>query len=264
MSLKPPALEADGVLVIDKPEGLSSAGVVRVLKRRLSPKKIGHGGTLDPFATGVLIVVLGKGTKLSPLFLEGDKRYSGTIRLGVGTATDDITGEVTAEDEFGSELSDEEKANLCSMLKERFSGDQQQVPPVYSALKVGGERSYRRARRGETFERAPRQISVYDLQLGFESSNTLRYSLHCSKGTYVRSLARDIGLALGTVACVETLRREESSGFSISEAVALDDLTAERVPGRLLSCEAILERLSRLSPGRVPAAAGFVHSRDLL
>lgn len=256
--------EMNGVFIVDKPEGVSSAGVVRVLKRRLGLKKIGHGGTLDPFATGVLIALVGKGTKLSSLFLEGDKRYSGTVRLGVGTTTDDITGEVVRTESFGENLGSAEHERICRELEKRFTGSIEQLPPVVSALKVGGERSYRLARKGLSFERRPRAVTIYSLSLSFAAKDLLRYSMHCSKGTYVRSLGRDFGEYLGTVGCVETLRREESSGFSVAESVRLDDLTEESAAGRLIPSEIILERLSGKLTGADSAPRAFVHSRDLL
>jgi len=248
-------LEQDGVLLVDKPAGLTSAGVIRVLKHRFKPKKIGHGGTLDPFATGLLVVLIGKATKLSSLFLEGDKSYSGIIRLGLATDTEDITGSPVETDENVSEKFRPERwRELQARVKENFIGELEQVPPRYSALKVDGKRSYELARKGLEFEHPSRRIEITELRLEFKNPSALEFFVRCSKGTYVRSLARDIGKFLESCACLETLRRESSSGFEINETLELDSISAENITECLISPEVILDRLRpEMTESLVPA-----------
>ncbi len=251
--------DVNGVLLVDKPAGISSAGVVRYLKTRLKPKKIGHGGTLDPFATGLLVILIGRGTKLSPLFLEGDKVYSGIIRLGLGTATDDITGEVTeTDDEIAARVTPAMQSAIAADLMRRFSGEYEQTPPQFSALKIDGERSYRLARKGVEVAPKPRPVRVSELELRFIEPARLEYRLRCSKGFYVRSLARDIGRALSSAACVETLRREETSGFRVADALPMEDIPGREPGGLVLLPDAILERIGAARASSAGQTAGFV------
>ena len=239
------AAAQDGVLLVDKPAGLTSAGVVRVLKARLKPKKIGHGGTLDPFATGLLVVLIGKATKLSSLFLDGEKSYSGVIRLGIGTDTEDITGTETASDpDIADRFPEKIWQQTIEKIRQVFLGEIEQTPPVYSALKVQGKRSYDLARQGVAVEHKPRRVQIFELQIAFRNPTELTFYVRCSKGTYIRSLARDIGKFLGTHACLESLRRESSSGFELRETAKLDDISKESLEGQLMSAPLILERLA--------------------
>lgn len=220
--------EIDGVLLIDKPEGITSAGVVRELKRRLHPRKIGHGGTLDPMATGLLVILLGRATKLSSRFLDGDKVYSGTIRLGVGTDTDDMSGAVTETDpQIGERFPESRRAELQAQLVTTFSGEMSQVPPSYSAIKVNGKRSYDLARKGEAPVLEPRAVKISELALEFTAPDRLRYFMRCSKGTYVRSFARDIGRFLRTCGAVETLCREACGGLTLDRAIPLAEVSED-------------------------------------
>jgi tRNA pseudouridine55 synthase len=221
-----------GWLILDKPLGLTSAQCVAACKRLLRPFtdqkskhghfKIGHGGTLDPLATGVLPIAFGEATKLSGYTLNADKGYDFTISFGTATSTQDAEGEVITTSDVRPTL-----AQIEAILP-RFTGPIDQVPPVYSALKVDGKRAYARARAGEVVEMASRRIVVHGLTVqphpnpSPEGEGLITLSLLCSKGTYVRSLARDIALALGTVGHVSMLKRTKAGPFGLAQAISLD------------------------------------------
>ncbi|TMD61193.1 MAG: tRNA pseudouridine(55) synthase TruB [Chloroflexi bacterium] len=209
-----PALPASGVLLIDKPEGWSSHDVVAYLRPLLGTRKVGHAGTLDPLASGLLVVLYGHATKLSAELHRERKTYLADLALGAETATDDREGAVTERAEVPA-LSDEAVRQTLAA----FVGPQQQVPPAYSALHVGGQRAYDRARRGESMSLAPRAIVVYALDLVGREPARLRVRVECSAGTYVRALARDIGRRLGTRAHLGGLRRLTVGSYSIEDAL---------------------------------------------
>jgi tRNA pseudouridine55 synthase len=212
-----------GVLVIDKPAGMTSANVVENVRRTLGLERAGHGGTLDPIATGVLPVCVGAGTKLAQFLLADDKAYEAEGVLGVETDTLDRTGRVV-----GERTVDVTRDALVAVLAAHL-GDQTQIPPMYSAIKQGGVRLYDRARAGEDVARTPRAIRIERLELlGFEPPR-FRIAIACSKGTYVRSLVADIGSALGAGAHLAELRRTRCGRFSIEQAVTLDQLADARL-----------------------------------
>ncbi|MCG2842242.1 tRNA pseudouridine(55) synthase TruB [Sandaracinobacter sp. RS1-74] len=211
----------NGWLVVDKPVGPTSAQVVGKLKWALrqgghGKVKIGHGGTLDPLASGVLPIALGEATKLTGYLLNGPKSYRFTLRFGTATSTDDAEGEVVAT----SAVRPDEAAIRAALPA--FTGPVRQRPPAYSALKVDGERAYARARAGEAVELAEREIRIHSLQLVQATAESATFDVHCSKGTYVRSLARDLALALGTVGHVAFLRRTAAGPFGLEQALSLD------------------------------------------
>ncbi|MBM4268189.1 MAG: tRNA pseudouridine(55) synthase TruB [Deltaproteobacteria bacterium] len=210
----------DGILLVDKPAGRTSADVVRVVKRRHRLQSIGHLGTLDPFATGVLPLCIDGGTRIAQFLAADRKAYEGRIRLGVATDTLDTTGRCVAE----APIPPLDPAQLDGVAR-RFVGCRDQVPPMYSAVRQGGKRLYELARGGVVVERAPRRIEIERLVLrpSTESSG-IEFEVRCSKGTYVRVLAAEIGEACGTVAALEELRRTEFGSFTIGECVALDDV----------------------------------------
>jgi tRNA pseudouridine55 synthase len=217
-----------GVLVIDKPPGMSSANAVEHVRRTLAIDRAGHGGTLDPIATGVLPVCVGAGTKLAQFLLADDKAYEAEGVLGVETDTLDRTGRVTAERSV-----DVTRDALLEVLG-RHLGEQAQIPPMYSAIKQGGVRLYDRARAGEHVERAPRKIRIDRLELLAFEPPRFRIAIACSKGTYIRSLVADIGAALAAGAHLTELRRTRSGRFSIDQAVTLDRLAeATLIPPEL-------------------------------
>lgn len=217
-----------GWIILDKPLGLGSTQGVSAVKRALrdsgyGPKlrdlpKVGHGGTLDPLATGVLPIAVGEATKLAGRMLDSDKVYDFTIRFGVETDTLDLEGKPVAESDVRPT-----RAQIEAILP-RFTGPIEQVPPAYSALKVDGERAYDLARKGEVVTLATRAVTVHALTLGETEGESATLTAHVSKGTYIRSLARDLALALGTVGHVTMLRRIKAGPFTLDSAISLDKL----------------------------------------
>jgi tRNA pseudouridine55 synthase len=216
----------NGVLVIDKPQGPTSFEVVRRVRSALGLKRAGHTGTLDPMATGVLAVCLGEATKLAGLLTEGDKGYDAVVRLGVVTDTQDVTGTVL-ETRPVPALS----TGLLEAALERFRGAFSQVPPMYSAVKVKGKRLYERARAGESVERTPRQVTVYSLVLRDFAAAECTLSVRCSKGFFVRTLAEELGRALGCGGALKSLRRTASGHFGLDDALPLSQVEAFGVAG---------------------------------
>jgi tRNA pseudouridine55 synthase len=232
------------LLVVDKPCGLSSFAVVKRVRALLgrNREKVGHGGTLDPFASGVLPICAGEGTKVLPFLLDADKVYEAVVRFGVETDTLDLTGKVVAE----YPLHDLSEAALRAALPQ-FRGPIQQVPPMYSALKRDGQPLYKYARAGVTLERAPRQVTIHSLELlGFEAPDRARLRVHCSKGTYIRSLAADLGTQLGVGGHLVELRRTASGPFRIESAISLDEMGARLAEGRPLPMLSPLQALAHL------------------
>ena len=216
-----------GILLVDKPEAMTSAGVIRVLRPVLGRTKVGHLGTLDPFASGLLPLCLGEATKVARYLLLERKEYAGTIRLGVATDTLDHTG--AAIERCPVPQLDQATVDAVAV---RFTGRQRQVPPMYSALKRGGVPLYKLARRGIQVDRAPRDIDVAALELRLVPPDRLEFALACSKGTYVRVLAADIGRTLGTLAHLERLRRTAVGPFRLNDA-RTPDLLASLPLGQL-------------------------------
>ena len=212
-----------GLILVDKPEGISSAQVVAAARKRLGIKKIGHAGTLDPMATGLLVLLTNKATRLARYAEGGTKIYSGTIRLGVRSDTDDITGTLSHSDVPLPDF-----ATVCQAAI-NFTGLLEQTPPTISAVKIAGKRAYARARNGESFSIRSRSVTVDTFEVASVDSGSIAFRIVCSKGTYIRSLARDLGEVLGIGACLETLRRECSYPFSVADAVTLDALTPEAI-----------------------------------
>ncbi len=209
----------NGIICIDKPEGFTSFDVVAVIRKATHEKHIGHAGTLDPFATGVLPLLLGRCAKFQDYLTVGKKKYRATVKTGVTSDTLDRTGELS---ETGVKFD-------CSRLEEvlsGFLGQQLQVPPAYSAIQVEGRRLYDLARAGKTPEVPPRKIEIYSIKLTELQQDTFTIEVECSKGTYIRALARDIGERLGCGACLWELRRLEGSGFTEADCVSLEEAKA--------------------------------------
>lgn len=207
------------VLPIDKPKGMSSFGVIRQLRRILGVRKIGHAGTLDPMATGLLICLVGRATKMMTRFMELPKEYEGVMRLGQTTPSYDAETEVDAECPVGEIGRDRIDAVLL-----QFVGEIEQFAPMYSAVKVGGERLYKKARRGEVVERKPRHAVIYEFDVSKPAGDDLPFRVRCSKGTYIRTLAHDFGQALGCGAHLVALRRTAIGPIAVDRAWQLDDL----------------------------------------
>jgi len=238
-----------GWIVLDKPVGLGSTQAVSAIKRLLreagEPRtRVGHGGTLDPLASGVLPIALGEATKVAGRMLDATKQYAFTIRFGEETDTLDAEGKVVATSDVVPTA-----AQVADVLP-RFTGEIEQVPPAYSALKIGGKASYLRARAGEEVEPKPRTVTVHDLQLISDSANEASLLATVSKGTYIRSLARDIAHALGTVGHVSYLRRTRAGPFSLEQSVSLDFLgelaKARQLTRAVLPLEAALDDIPAL------------------
>lgn len=223
-----------GAFLVNKPAGLTSADVVNKIKRTFKLKRVGHAGTLDPFATGLLVVLFGKATKLQDIFMSGTKEYRGLFLLGTKTASDDITGEVVEQCEVDSTAWNKVLERLPEVIQ-KFSGEISQVPPNVSAIKVDGERSYKKARRGDDFSLNARLVTIAQLDLVPERCPELAYRVVCSKGTYIRSLARDVGEELGLLGCVKTLERTASLPFTLSDAVDMEELLAATDPGSFVT-----------------------------
>ncbi|HWQ51818.1 MAG TPA: tRNA pseudouridine(55) synthase TruB [Terriglobales bacterium] len=230
-----------GLLLLDKPAGMSSHRAVAIV-RRLTGAKVGHAGTLDPMATGLLILLLGSATKLSAELLEGDKSYTAQALLGRETDTLDTTGTTLRERPVHVT-----SARLGEVLA-GFRGPITQTPPMYSAVSVGGMRMYKLARKGLEVERPTRNVVIHDLELHAFEGDRFSFSVSCSKGTYIRSLIADIGAALGCGACMEALRRTRSSGFAIEDAHTPEEVEARGVTDLLIAPERLFESLPILAP----------------
>ncbi len=223
----------DGIININKEAGYTSFDVVAKLRGILRERRMGHTGTLDPQATGVLPVCVGKATKLCELLLDKEKAYEAVMLLGVTTDTEDMTGTVLTE--TNARVTEEEVRTAA----EKFTGVYGQVPPMYSALKVDGKRLYELAREGKEIERKPRQVEIFEnTPLAFEKNEegyvkTVTLRVRCSKGTYIRSLLRDMGEALGCGACMKSLVRTQAGAFTIETALTLDEVERARDEGRL-------------------------------
>ncbi|HVR03786.1 MAG TPA: tRNA pseudouridine(55) synthase TruB [Polyangia bacterium] len=242
---------SDGVLVVDKPTGPTSFDVVRRIKRAAHIKRIGHGGTLDPLASGVLPICVGEGTKLAAFLLDADKEYEFTLRFGVETDTYDAQGAVTAR----HDPSVVEEGHVRGALA-AFTGRIDQTPPIYSALKRDGRPLYAYARAGDTVEIAPRAVTVHALDLtSFDGPDAVGLRVRCSKGTYVRSLAFDLGRRLGVGAHVTALRRTRSGPFASAAALPLDAVLAALAAGGPLPVIAPADALPHLPRCSVDAVA---------
>jgi len=208
----------NGIVIIDKPAGWTSQDVVSKLRGVLHTKRIGHGGTLDPMATGVLPVFVGRATRGVEFFEHAEKTYEAVLQLGITTDTEDTSGAVLEEKEVSVT-----EADLLAVLP-RFRGEIMQIPPMYSALKVNGKKLYELARAGKEVERQSRPITIHELELLEFGGNTVRLRVHCSKGTYIRTLCKDIGNTLGCGGCMAALRRVQAGEYTIEEAVPLQTL----------------------------------------
>ena len=218
----------NGIVIIDKPQGWTSQDVTARLRRVMGTRRIGHGGTLDPMATGVLPVFVGRATRGVEFFEHAEKIYEATLQLGLTTDTEDVTGTVLEQREV--DISEQEFLDILP----KFRGKIQQIPPMYSALKVGGQKLCDLARKGKEVERQPREIEIFELECLEFSGNTARLRVHCSKGTYIRTLCKDIGEALGCGGCMAALRRVSAGEYTIEEAVPLEKLLTAEDPAPYL------------------------------
>lgn len=250
-------MSVEGVLLIDKPKGPSSFDVVRRVRTLTGIKRVGHAGTLDPLASGLMVVALGRYTKLCAYLTEGAKTYEAIIELGTVTSTDDGEGDILSTMPF-AHLKEEDIYEACL----KFEGAIDQVPPKYSAIKVGGRRAYSMARSDEVFELQKRQVNVFSLELKTIALPYLVVRVHCSKGTYIRSLARDIGSVLGVGAYARAIRRVASGNFKIERALSFEELADLSVPTHLLSGREALDGLDLISIG-ASDRDNAIHGRPL-
>ena len=218
----------DGIVIVDKPQDWTSQDVVAKLRGVFQTRRIGHGGTLDPMATGVLPVFVGRATRGVEFFEHAEKTYEAKLRLGVATDTEDITGTVLEEKPV--QVTQEQLETVL----ENFRGEIRQIPPMYSALKIGGQKLCDLARKGKEVERQSRTITIYELTLLSFDGVTAELRVHCSKGTYIRTLCKDIGAALGCGGCMESLRRVTAGSYTIGEAIPLQTLVEAEDPGSYL------------------------------
>lgn len=214
----------NGIVIIDKPAGWTSQDVTARLRRVFGTRRIGHGGTLDPMATGVLPVFVGRATRGVEFFEHAEKTYETELLLGVATDTEDTTGTVLTRREVSVT-----PGQLAAVL-ERFRGEIMQIPPMYSALKVNGQKLCDLARKGRQVERQPRPVTIHELTLLSREGDTLHLQVRCSKGTYIRTLCADIGEALGCGGCMQALRRTQAGEYTIAEAVPLQQLLESPEP----------------------------------
>ena len=226
----------NGIVIVDKPQDWTSQDVVSKLRGVFKTRRIGHGGTLDPMATGVLPVFVGRATRAVEFFEHAEKTYIATLRLGLTTVTEDISGRVLEEKAVS--VTEEELETVLS----RFRGEIDQVPPMYSAIKVNGQKLYELARKGREVERQSRKVTIFRLECEEFDGSEAKLFVHCSKGTYIRTLCKDIGEALGCGGCMAALRRVSAGAYTAENAVSLETLVAEENPEKyLLTVDSIFD-----------------------
>ncbi len=230
-----------GLLLIDKPEGITSFSAVARIKKICGIKRVGHTGTLDPLATGVLPVFIGRPTVLCDFLLTANKEYIATVKLGETTDTLDRTGKILSKRECDVSLD-----SLLGVLED-FKGKQKQIPPMYSAIKKDGVRLYDLARKGEEVEREPRDIEIFELELLEKTKNIFKIRVLCSKGTYIRSLVSDIGEKLGTGATLYELRRTKTAGFDIKDCISLEKINSENISFLIKNEELAVNHFKKVS-----------------
>lgn len=231
----------NGVIIIDKPKGKTSHDIVGILRKKFGTRRVGHTGTLDPLATGVLPVCIGNATRAADMLIESDKKYRATFLLGKRSDTLDIEGEITEENEVS--VSEEDVRRVVS----EFIGEQDQIPPMYSAIKKDGKKLYDLAREGIEIEREPRRINIYSIDICDIALPAVTIDVHCSKGTYIRSLCDDIGTKLGCGAVMTELRRTYTAGFAIEDAYTIDELDKlEDLSGTLKTTDSLFLSLPEI------------------
>jgi len=208
-----------GLILVNKPIGITSFKLVHIIRKKLKVKKVGHCGTLDPLASGLMIVLVGKYTKLQDKFMKQDKVYCATVKLGIKTDSGDLDGKIISQSDYSHVTKD-----LIEQTCKSFVGKIKQVPPMYSALKVNGQKLYELARKGVTVERKPREITIYNIDLTDYKKDNFSIRVKCSSGTYIRTLAEDIGTKLKTDTVLTNLVREEIGKYKLTDAINIDDI----------------------------------------
>ena len=234
----------NGILIVNKSKGYTSHDIVAKVKK-ITGEKVGHTGTLDPLATGVLPLLIGKGTLCSKYLMNHDKTYKVVLKLGIKKSTGDEEGEIIQEDVVDEGILDE---NNVKTVLESFLGEQEQIPPIYSAIKVNGKKLYEYARKGQEVEVEPRKITIYDIQLLKinEENREIQFEVSCSKGTYIRSLCEDIAKRMGTVGYMKELQRTRVGIFTIEQSVLVEDLNKENVEKHIITIENLFKDLENI------------------
>lgn len=229
----------DGIIIVNKEQGYTSNDVVQIVKKTFN-EKVGHTGTLDPMATGVLPVLVGKGTLLSKYLINHDKIYVATLKLGIKTDTGDITGNIIEEKDVNDKCL--QKENIQKVLEE-IKGEQKQIPPMYSAIKVNGKKLYEYARKGQKVDIEPRIINIYNTELlSIDKENKeIKFRVSCSKGTYIRTLCENIAKKLETIGTMSALNREKVGEFKINQAIKIEDIKENFNTNKLISLESFFE-----------------------
>lgn len=233
----------DGLIIINKPKDYTSHDIVNIVRKKLNIKKVGHTGTLDPNATGVLPILIGVGTKISKYLIEHKKTYVATIKLGKKTDTGDLEGKVIEEDKEFEKINVQEIENVLNS----FLGKQKQIPPMYSAIKINGKKLYEYAREEKEIERQARDIEIYNIILKeYNNEDEITFEVECSKGTYIRTLCEDIAEKLGTVGYMKELQRTKVDNFKIEESIKIEELDNIDIKDKILPIEKIFEKMSKI------------------
>ena len=234
----------NGILIVNKSKGYTSHDIVAKVKK-ITGEKVGHTGTLDPLATGVLPLLIGKGTLCSKYLMNHDKTYKVVLKLGIKKSTGDEEGDIIQEDVVDEGILDE---NNVKTVLQTFLGEQEQIPPIYSAIKVNGKKLYEYARKGQEVEVEPRKITIYDIQLLKinKENREIQFEVSCSKGTYIRSLCEDIAERIGTVGYMKELQRTRVGIFTIEQSVLVEDLNKENVEKHIITIEKLFENLENI------------------
>lgn len=232
----------DGLLIVNKPKEYTSHDVVNVIRKQLNIKKVGHTGTLDPNATGVLPILIGKATKISKYLIEHNKTYIATVKLGEKTDTGDSEGQVIETKKIPESLKKED----INKVLQSFLGKQKQLPPMYSAIKINGKKLYEYAREGKKVEVKPRDIEIYKIELLEYKNSKIKFKVECSKGTYIRTLCENIAEKLETVGYMEELQRTKVNNFNIENSILLDNITIENAEQNIIKIEEVFKNKSTI------------------
>ena len=234
----------NGIIIINKSKGYTSHDIVAKVKK-ITGEKVGHTGTLDPLATGVLPLLIGKGTLCSKYLMNHDKTYTVVLKLGIKKSTGDAEGDILQQEVVDEKILDE---NNVKIVLESFLGEQEQIPPIYSAIKVNGKKLYEYARKGQQVEIQPRKITIYDIQLlKIDKANLeIQFEVSCSKGTYIRSLCEDIAEKMGTIGYMKELQRTRVGTFTIDQSILLEDLNEENVEEHIITVENLFKDLKNI------------------
>ena len=234
----------NGVLIVNKSKGYTSHDIVAKVKK-ITGEKVGHTGTLDPLATGVLPLLIGKGTLCSKYLINHDKTYKVLLKLGIRKSTGDEEGDILQQEVVDEELLDEKRVRT---ILESFLGEQEQIPPIYSAIKVNGKKLYEYARKGQQVEIHPRKVTIYDIKLlkMVKENKEFQFEVSCSKGTYIRSLCEDIAKKMGTVGYMKELERTRVGNFTIKQSILIEDLTEQTIEEHIITIEKLFNDLENI------------------